>query len=390
LLVVSEVALAFLLLVGAGLVGKSFHQLSRVDLGFRPEGVLTFEVLLPDGKYPTPRTQRTFYENLVERARSLPGVQSAAAVLLRPLWGPIGMDWPSMVEGQSKEEASRNPLVNLEAVTPDYFRTMGIALLEGRDFTPLDSEGAPGVVVVSKSMADRFWSDENPIGKRLKLRLPGSEYDDQWLEVVGVVSDARYRELEAIRWDVYLSYLQCPYSVRHLVVRSSSDPLDLVGAMRREVHALDPDLPVSDVAAMNDLVSASMGGARFRTRLLFTFAFAALFLAAVGLYGLMAYTVNQTTQEIGIRLALGAQRADIVRAVVRSGFILTLSGMAIGLGVSGLATRMLSGLLFDVSPTDATTYAIVSFVLFGTALLASLVPALRAAMVDPLESLRYE
>ena len=389
-LVIGEFALAFLLLTGAGLMGRSFLKLSGVDLGFRPQGILTSEVSLPNAKYTTPQERRDFYKRLVERVRSFPSVESAAAVLLRPLWGPIGLDWPLTVEGQSDEEAARNPLVNLEAVTSDYFRTMGIPLLEGRDFTSMDSEGAPGVVVVSENMVRRFWADENPIGKRLKLPLPGSEYHNEWLEVVGIVSDARYPELESTRWDVYLSYLQSPYPVRHLVVRSSSDPLALVPAIRNQVHAQDPDQPVSDVASMPDLVSASLGGARFRTQLLSVFALAALLLAIVGLYGIVAYTVRQSTHEIGIRLALGARRVDILSAVVRGAAFLAIVGMALGLGSAAVATQALGGLLFGVSPVDAGTYLVVSILLFAAALLASLIPALRAAQVDPLEALRYE
>jgi putative ABC transport system permease protein len=390
ILVVGEVALALVLLVGAGLLFRSFTELERVPLGYEPRGVLTLAVPAPQSRYPKEADWRAFYKELLRRVSAVPGVTSAASVTLRPLWGSVGLDAIFTVEGQSKQEADRNPYLNFEAVSADYFRTMGIALKRGRVISEDDADGREGVVVVSESFARRFWPDADPIGKRLKTPQPGTSYHDSWLRVVGVVADARYRELQAARLDLYMSYLQSNARPHHVVVRTAFDPLALVRPIREIVQQLDPGLPLTDVASMTELVSRALGEPRFAARLFGAFALIALLLAALGLYGLLAYSVSRRTQEIGVRVALGARPSDVRRMVVREGLRLVMGGLALGLLGAAAAARLLTSLLFGVRPVDPPTFAAVASLLLAVAALACLLPASRAARVDPAVALRAE
>jgi putative ABC transport system permease protein len=386
-LVVSEVAIALVLLIGAGLLFRSFLSLRALPLGFEPAGLMSVSVGLPDEK---PEVWRPFLTQVIERISGLPGVSSAASVTLRPLWGTVGMDWPFTVFGQTKEEAGRNPLTNLEAVSADYFRTMNIPLRRGRAFTSADSSGAPGVVVVSESMARRYWPAADPLGQRLKIPLPGTPYHDTWLTVVGVAADARYRELRNSRLDLYMSFLQADHKPHHVVVRFSGDASTLADAIRRVVRSLDADQPVEEVVLMSSVVTSALGGPRFAAQLFSAFAGIALLLCGLGLYGLLSFSVSRRTREIGVRVAVGATPASVRRLVLGQGLALAALGIALGLSGAAIGSRALSGLLFGVQPIDPTTFAVVPAVLLLVALLASALPAARAARVDPVVALRAD
>jgi putative ABC transport system permease protein len=300
------------------------------------------------------------------------------------------MDWPFSVEGQSPKDAERNPLLNFETVTPDYFRVMGIPLKQGRAFDERDREGQPGVVVVSESLARRYWPGQDPIGKRLKIPLPPTEFHEAWLTVVGVAGDARYRELRATRLDLYMPHRQSDHRPRHLVVRAHGDVTGLPAALQRVVRELDPEQPAPAVVSMPSVVSAALGGPRFAARVFSAFALVALLLAGLGLYGLVAYSVGRRTREIGVRVALGARPTDVARVVLGEGLRLALLGLALGLAASLAGARLLSRLHFGVGPTDAITLAAASVLLFAIAVLASALPARRALRVQPAVALRQD
>jgi putative ABC transport system permease protein len=389
-LVVSEVALAVVLLVAAGLILRSFFNLRGVPLGFEPESVLTVTLGPKGERYAELAAQRTFYQELLQRVRGLPGVESAAVITRRPLWSTVGYDWVYTVDGQTEQESARNPLVNLLSVSSDYFRTMGTPLVRGRGFTDADRDGQPGVVVISESLARQAWPGINPIGKRLKTRLPGTPYDNVWLAVVGMVADARYRELEAARLDLYVSYLQADHSLNNLMVRTSTDATVVARAVREAVHSVDPTVPVMETIRMADIVSARLGGPRFATRLFGTFAILALALAALGLYTLLAYSVASRTREMGLRMALGAQRADVRRLVVGYGLKLTMVGLLLGLGAALIGGRFIEALVYGVGVRDPLTLTVAPVVLSVVAAGACLLPAVRATRVDPATALRDE
>ena len=390
LLVGAEAAVALILLAGAGLMAQTFQNLRRVDLGYDPRHVLALEVAAPHGKYEKPAEWRSLYQGLVERIDRLPGVEASAGVFLRPLWGQMGNDWSFTVEGQSDADSRRNPHVNLESVTPGYFGTMRTPLLRGRDFTDRDAERMPGVAVVSKGFARRYWPGQDPIGKRLKIPLPESPYHLTWLTVVGVVADARYREIQASRLDLYLSYLQSPYGPRHIVVRTTGDPLAVAPSVKAAVRDADRELLAEDVTSMETVVAAALGGPRFGTQLLSAFALAALALAALGTYGVMAFLVGRRTREIGVRMALGARARDVTALILRQGLRPVMVGLAVGLGASLLLGRALGALLYGVAPHDAATMSAAAVALAGVAAAACFLPARRAARLDPAAALRRE
>ena len=390
LLVAAEVALALVVLVTAGLVIRSFVELERTDLGFQPERLLTFRLTL-NSKYPEPHNWAGYFQNVLQQVEALPGIERASLVLLRPLSGPIGWDYDFTVEGQSAEAQATNPTSNHERVTPGYFQTLGIPLLQGRDFTWTDTDKAQPVVIVNKATAERFWPGQDPIGKRLRWGRAG-QTDRPWLTVVGVVGDARYREIEAVRPDLYIPVLQQPHWAMDVMIRTEGDPLRLAGPARQVVRSIDPDIPLANLTTMEAEISESIARPRLRTLILGLFAALALLLAAVGLYGIIAYSVAQRRQEIGIRMALGADRRDVLRYVLRQGLGLTLAGLAAGLvgAIAVTTTGWLSELLYNVKPTDFLTFAVVPLVLVAVALLASFLPARRATRVDPLVALRAE
>ena len=390
-IVVAEVALAVILLVSAGLLIRSFLHLMTVDRGFDAENVLTLNISLPDSRYQSARPMIEFEEQALARLRFVPGVKSAGGVFGLPLghW-LIGGDFT--VEGQPPPTPGSQPFIATKAVVGgDYFRAIGTPLLRGRYFDAHDSEAAPHVVIVSQSLARHFWPLDEAIGKRLK---PGF-YNDAWCTVVGVVGDTKQYSLgEPPSPAMYLPYAQAPAAFLMqditIVLRADADPLALASAARRAVQAVDPDLPVFDVATMNQLVYRSASAPRFNSALLGVFAALALVLAAVGIYGVMSYAVAQRTHEIGVRVALGARTSDILLQVVRQGMLPAAAGIAIGTAGAWAVTRFLSSLLFGVTPTDPVTFALVTLLLAAVAVLACILPARRATKVDPVVALRYE
>jgi predicted permease len=390
-LVVSQVAIALVLLVGAGLLARSLLELRRAPLGFQPEQLLSVDASAPDARYPDRQRWRVYYKEVLRRVQALPGVDAAATVSLRPLWGTVGWDYPYTLEGQSDAEVRRNPSVNLEGVSGDYFRAMGIAVKKGRVFTDADAEGQPGVVVVSEALARRCWPGQDPLGKRLKIpQSKDSPYNDAWLSVVGLVSDVRYREIQAARLDLYMSDLQIDHRTSHLMVRTRLSTPAVAAAVRETVWSLDKNEAPPAVTTMARVVSDALGVPRFVARLFGAFAFVALLLSALGLYGLLAYSVIWRTREIGVRVALGALPRDVACLVLREGLGLTMAGIVLGLAIAAATTRLLESLLYGVRAIDGLIFAGVAGLLLAVAALASALPLRRALRVDPAVALRHE
>ena len=388
LLVVSEVAVALLLLVGAGLMTKSFFRLQRVDPGFDATNVVSMNIALPTSKY---REQQvlTFYDQLIERVKNLPGVKSVAGINPLPL-SNTNVSSRFVVEGAPFVALADRPFAGVRVITPDYFQTMSIPQLKGRSFTAQDRKNSPNVIIVNEALASRYWPNQNPIGKRIGFfeEDPGKQ---EWREIIGVVGNVKSKAIEIdVIPEAYFPYQQVPENFINLVVRTASDPASMVPAIRSQVLSVDKDQPVSDIMTMEQRVAKSVAAKRFVMFLLGAFSILALGLAAVGIYGVMAYLVTQRAQEIGVRMALGAQKRDVLRLVVGKGMVLAIIGTAIGLVASLALTRLMRSLLFEVTPTDGLTFVIVSVVLLTVALLACYIPARRATKVDPLVALRYE
>jgi putative ABC transport system permease protein len=387
LLVVSEVAVALLLLVGAGLMTKSFVRLQQVNPGFDATNLLSMNLALPTQKYRRQQTN-AFYDRLLERVRNLPGVKSVAGIDPLPLSNSNVMA-PFVIEGAPVVALADRPEVGVRAITPDYFQTMSIPILQGRSFTEQDRENTPNVLIVNEALANRYWPNQNAVGKRLSFAEdPGKQ---AWEEIVGVVGNVKHKDLETeAKPEVYYPYQQSPSNFMSLVVRTTSDPASMIPAIRSQVLSVDKDQPVSDIMTMEQRLAKSVASSRFVMLLLSTFSILALGLAAVGIYGVMAYLVTERTQEIGVRMALGAQKRDVLKLVVRKGMALAVIGAAIGLVASLALTRLMRSLLFEVTPTDWLTFVIASIVLLTVALLACYIPARRATKLDPLIALRYE
>jgi len=387
-LVVAEMALAVVLLIGAGLLINSFLRLQRVDPGFNPQNVLTFKMDLPYVRYSGLR-QTQFFDRAIERLSHLPGALSASAVLPLPLdGGEIGTFLA--IEGQTAAEANQ-PRTGYSWVEPDYFRTVGIPLIKGRDFAATDDLKAAPVVIINEALARRFFSQRDPIGKRIKPGVGNGYNMPPWREIVGIVGDVRqYGLTSAPGPEVYVPLAQSPLGSMNFVVRTAVDPLSVAGTVRKEVAEMDKDLPVYGVKTFNQYLGQGFAQPRFLTLLLGIFAALALGLAAIGLYGLVSYSASRRTHEIGIRMALGAEKREVLRLVVGQGFRLTIIGLSIGIAGSFAVTRFLSSLLYGVKPTDPLTFTAVTFVLVGVAVLASYIPARRATKVDPTVALRHE
>ncbi len=389
LLVIAEVAVSFVLLIGAGLLINSFLHLRNLNPGFRADHLLTAKIDLPELKYPDKEHRIPFFDDVLRRVRALPGVQSAAIAGNIPLT----YNGDSMyigVEGIPDPPPDQQRDVIYRAIGPGYFGTMGISLLKGRDFTDQDTTDTTYAVVVSEKLANLFWPGQDPIGKRLK---PGSTTSDSpWREVIGVVKDVRQNDFVAApKLQMYMSYRQLKsLTPNALVVRTSVDPMSLAMALRNAVWAVDKDQPVSNIREMEEIVAAAMARQRFSTMLLGIFAALALVLAAVGIYGVMSYSVAQRTREIGVRMALGAQRSDVLRMTMGRGLKLVALGVVIGLAASLVLTRVMASLLFGISATDPLTFVAISLVLLAVAMLASYIPSLRATRVDPMVALHYQ
>lgn len=390
-LVIAEVALAVVLLAGAGLLIRSFHRLNQVDLGFNPNNLLTMRMVLPMPKYRQADTRRAFYDDLLRRVHEIPGVEAAGINTRLPL-STSGLKFSFSIEGQTMPSDSNLPFAIYRVVNPDYFRAMGIPLQRGRVFDTRDSAESTPVFLVNRRLAEQFWPGEDPTGKRLKVGPADSP--NPWVTVIGVVGDVRqaglYGEQMAELYAPYAQERRSWMSPRDLVVRTSGDAASLAGAVREAVWQVDKDQPVSNVRTMDQVFAAAVSRERFQTLLLGLFAALALVLACVGLYGVISYAVAQRTHEIGIRMALGAQPGDVLRLVLQQGMTLTFAGLVFGIAGALAVTRVMSDLLFGVTATDTLTFISVGVLLIVVAFLACYVPARRATKVDPLIALRYE
>lgn len=381
-LVIGQVALSLLLLIGAGLLLRSFVRLMRVDPGFDAANVLTMNISLPTVKYAKAEQQISFFDEAVRRVSALPGVRSAAISAALPLsWKRIT---PVLAEGQPDVPLAQRPFIDIEAISPEWFRTLRAPLLRGREFTAADSQQAPKVVVVNETLAREFWPNENPVGKRISVgrsTVPA--------EVVGVAADIKNKGLEQNpQPQLYLPFPQLAWGDMNLLVRTAVPPWSVVANVRAEIAAVDPDQPITNVQTVEELMDTSRSQPRFTMLLLGIFSTIALMLAAAGLYGVLAYSVAQRQQEFGIRLALGAEKGDILGLVVRQGVVLASVGVAIGLVASVFLTRLLGSMLYGVGAHDVLTFLLAPALFIGIALVASYLPARRATKVNPIETLR--
>jgi putative ABC transport system permease protein len=387
-LVVAEVALSLIMLIGAGLLIKSFARLQQVSSGLQPENVLTMKIALPGAKYSTPQAIAAFYQQTLDKISSLPGVQAAGAINLLPLqqWGYNG---DIEIEGHGPYQPGEAPIAEYRSVTPDYFRALAIPLLNGRIYTAQDGEKSAPVILINQTMARALWPNESAIGKRIRVDGP------DWRTIVGVVGDVRQSGLaQPVRYEIYFAHPQSPYMSlmqnMTLVVRASSDPASMISDIRRAAQSVDPMQSLHSIETMESVIAQSVSDRRLNMMLLAIFAAVALLLAAVGIYGVLSYTVTQRTHEIGIRMAVGAQSSDILKLVVGQAMTMALAGVGIGLIAAYGLTRLMSSLLYGVSASDPAIFIIISLILTGVALTASFVPSRRAIKVDPMVALRYE
>jgi predicted permease len=385
--VVVQVALALLVLAGAGLLMRSLSRLQLLDLGYEPKGLVTLQLALPPMAKDLQRL-RDLIDHAVARINGVPGVMVATPVLVPAFAGNAGYDLGYTAEGQTAQEMEANPIVNYEAVAPDYFRTLGIELLKGRVVSQQDREGALPIVVVNQELARLTWPGEDPIGKRLKWGDPAAE--TPWRTVVGVVGNTRYRELSTLRPTVYVPYRQAEELSVHVLVRSRSRAAEIVPAVRHALGEANLGVTIVNATTMAERLAVPLAQPRFIALILTVFAALALVLAVVGLYGVIAATVVERTREIGVRIALGAQPRAVRWLVLRQGLILTATGAAIGLATCLAVTRMLSSVLYEVSPSDPVSLAAAAAALLLVALLACYIPARRATRVDPIVALRAE
>ena len=398
-LVVSEVALTLVLLVGAGLMLKSFRQLRQVDPGFETESILTMQVPPPEWDEPEPARWTAYYRQVVERLGALPGATAVAASSAVPLAGGASESGVVAQDRPMPTTIEEATVTQWQMVSPDFFGAMGIPLLRGRGFSDADDAGSIPVAIIDETLARRFWPGESPVGKRIAFEFRSHSIADPqpiWREVVGVVRHVRHYGLTGVtRFQVYAPYTQIPIWVQlrrpmYVVVRTASNPESLTSAVRAEVARIDPTVPVDNIETMEQVLARQLAQPRFSSVLLAAFAGIALTLAAVGIYGLVAYSVSRRTREIGLRMALGARRPDVVRMVVVQGMALVAIGLAVGLATAFALTRYLASQLYEVSTADPATFLGVAVLLTLIAFVATCIPALRATRVDPLVALRYE
>ena len=391
ILIVAEIAIAMTLLVGGALIVRSFNRLQHVDLGFRSDHLLTLKMILPETKYSAHRQPIAFVDQVLERVKNLPGVTSAGTTTNIPLEREISYDAVFSVEGRPLPNPNDVPITANRIVSPDYLKTLGVTLVKGRLIDESDRACKPPVVVISEELARQAWPGEDPLGKRLKRVRPGQVFP--WMTVVGVVKDVKedlfnYRINRPV-WYVPYAQVENNFPV-NLVVRTSADPTGLTNAIREVIHAVDSDQSISNVMTMNENLARVLVTERFSAILMGVLAGSGLLLAALGLYGVMAYSVSRRTTEIGVRVALGAQRGHVLQLILGQGAKLTLVGIAIGLAAAWALTRLLVSLLFEVNATDSATFVSISLLLISIALLACLFPAHRALKVDPMIALRAE
>jgi len=387
-LVVAEIALSLVVLAGAGLVMRSVERLERVDPGFRSDGVLTFQVYLPASRYPKELQRAAAADRLLAAVAALPGVERAGLTNILPL-GAARVAIDAAIENRPLAPGEAPQQVDWRSASAGYFEAPGIPLLAGRTFGPGDVAGAPAVAVVDDELAARYWPHESALGHRLSLDTGGGPV--QWMTIVGVVKNVRAAGLDVDAGpEVYTPFAQAPRQLLAFTVRGKGDPAALAAAARRAVHGIDANLPVERVATMRELVDRSIAGRRSYALLFAVFAGVALALVSVGVYGVMSYSVVRRVQEIGIRMALGARRGEVLKMVVAQGMALAGLGIAVGLGLALAASRLVASLLYGVGATDAATYAAVAALLAALALLACWLPARRATRVDPMVALRAE
>ncbi|HEX7181629.1 MAG TPA: ABC transporter permease [Thermoanaerobaculia bacterium] len=388
ILVVAEIALALVLLASAGLLVKSFVRLQQIDTGFNTENVLTLVANLPTGKYQTMEQVVGFFRQATERIRTLPGVRSVGIVNYLPLYGGLGTTTSFTVEGRPAPPPGQEPSTDVRVADSDYFGAMGIPLLRGRSFTDRETTEPRRVVLVNESMARQHFPGENPIGKRISVLM---FEEPRPTEIIGVVGDVRYDSLtDEAQPTVYFPLPELTYPFMTFVVRTTGDPAEMASTVQGVVHEIDPNQPVSDVRTMDQVMADTVGRARFNTLLLGLFAGLATLLAAVGIFGVMSYSVTLQTREIGLRVALGARQGQVLMLILKQGLLLTLIGIGIGLAGALALTRLMSGLLFGVGSTDPATFTAIVLLLAFVSLVACYIPARRAARVDPLIALRYE
>jgi putative ABC transport system permease protein len=382
-LVVAEIAIALVLLIGAGLMLRSFVAMAREDIGFDPRNALGFEIGVSDEKYPEEK-RRIFFDQLLSRLRTLPGVEAAGAIHLLPMTGTSRADFA--IVGEPPAEKGKELVTNFRIVTPGYFGAIGMPLKRGRDFNAQDNEKAAGVAIVDEAFARRRFPNQEPIGRRIVFL----DKPDKPMEIVGVVGNVKNKLDEIAEPYVYAAYAHFPFSGMGIVVRTAAEPTAITPAVRGEVMALDPALPISGLKTVEQIVYERSTPKRIMTAMMGVFAVFALLMAGAGLYAVMAYAVSRRTHEIGVRLALGARPSDILRMITRQGMKLTLAGLAFGLAGAFALTRVMSGILYGVSVADPLTFAMVSLLFIGVALLACRIPARRATKVDPMIALRCE
>jgi predicted permease len=398
---VAEVALTLLLLVGSGLLLRSFHRLHSLNPGFVADHVLTFQINLPQRKYEGADRVLAFYQTLIEKLRALPGVEAASVSLRVPLENST-RSTTYLVEGEQIPEPHERPFMNVQLAGPDYFRVVGTPLLRGRYFTERDNRehirggggkddwaSALNVIIIDEDFAGRHWPSADPIGRRIRMAFRD---DAPWMTVVGVVPRVKWRRLDEAGGPVqgYLPFLQSPLPGMKVLIKTAAEPDSIIAAALKAVLTIDPDQPIHNVQTLAGLRERTTGSQRLSVMLLGLFGLIALALAVVGLYGVLAYAVSQRRREIGVRMALGAQRRDVLGLVIGQGMRLAFLGVALGLAGAFALTRVLSNLLYEIYPTDPLTFAVIPVVLAAVALLACWVPARRAAKVDPMEALRCE
>jgi putative ABC transport system permease protein len=392
LLVRSEVSLALLLLIGAGLMVQSMIQLKRIDPGFARENVLTARIRLPEKTYPDVKQRQRFFDLVREKAAALPGVSSVATVLSRPLDNSTSWEMLLAREGQSWQEQLANPIVNFQAISPNYFQTLKIRVLKGREFTAHDRDDQPLVAIVSKGLAAKYWPNQDPIGKRVRRIF--ADQITPWITIVGVADDVRYRGWDKLMPDFYMPAEQNPLAqyipYQDLIIRGSNDPMTLARPLREAVYSIDRNQAIASILTLDSLVDSALARPRFALLLMSVFGALALCLAVVGIYGLLSYMVTQRSWEIGLRLALGSPRQKILELVIFQGVKLVAGGLLLGLVAALVLTRFMSNMLYGVSALDLQTFVLVPLLLAGVALVATTVPALRAIRFDPVKVLRYD
>jgi len=374
-----------LLLAGAGLLLRSYLRLQHVDPGFRPDHVLSLQLMAPFSKYPKAEQISTFFRRVNSRISTLPGVKAVGGISSPPLTA-LADTFPLVIEGRPETLATPRTMAGLYGVTPQYFSAMGIPLERGRFFLDSDIRGASIVAVIGHSLAARFWPGQDPIGKRVKVELG---LDNPWMTIVGIVGDVRFKSLDAPpTLAVYHSQEQQAWRPMAFAVRTEGPPAALISTIRRELAAIDPEQPVYNMVPLETLIGDSIAKPRFQAWLIISFAALALALAVVGAYGVMSYSVGQRTQEIGVRMALGASRADVLRMILRQGTTIALIGCVAGLAGALACGRIIAGFLFQTEPTDPLVLAAISILLLAATMLASYLPARRATRIDPMAALR--